>query len=81
MNLPILSFVCIPMSLSVATGLILLLQAPLEGCKGSYEIPKTFEPGVRKLLPKSVVEVNVDATFKKQYEALASEGKVDEILE
>jgi hypothetical protein len=51
---------------------------------GEYDIPATFEPGGRKLAEKlnkaPVQEIKVDAALLKEYEGLASSGRVDDIV-
>lgn len=51
---------------------------------GEYDIPATFEPGGRKLAEKHVKgtlqEVKVEPDLLKEYEGLASAGRVDDIV-
>jgi hypothetical protein len=51
---------------------------------GEYDIPATFEPGGRKLAEKhvkgTIQEIKIDSALKKEYETLASAGRVDDIV-
>jgi hypothetical protein len=47
---------------------------------GSYDAPATFEPGASKQKTKAA-DLTVDEALVKEYEALASSGKVKDILD
>jgi DNA-directed RNA polymerase subunit M/transcription elongation factor TFIIS len=47
---------------------------------GSYDAPATFEPGASKQKTKAA-DLAVDEALVKEYEALASQGKIKEILD